>query len=987
MAQLFISHSSDDKPALAEPLFHFLTGKGHRVWYDQRAIGLGDSIPLEISEGLASATIFIVIASSSYNESPWCRMELGAIIANCTGTGKRMFVIRTDDAPLENLVSHLRYLSVSSAVLADEGARSMFLRSVADFVADVDQLEQPILKERTQTAEALVSTLMVADRAGRFGQDLLERDAIRESHGADLSGRAEGLLLIKPRGTFYEPCLTELLRRIASRCYVCQMRIFDGLTVQRRNLFRQQYVSSTKLATGEIGLNDDDLARIRFIYDTPEFAQHFGVPYSDTLVTPALRLEHEPYNLAPEAIARYWEVGRSKELFRNGKWNGLNKIGYQKTVFPIVVREGPNPQAMLVLNGFIPGLKQLFEAPDARTIAIHVRTSVPWREIRENLVGGESDPRDCAEGSIRRDAYDLRIPLDPRDAVVNGQRNVCHSSATLVDGLRELVAWFEYRPVQTILGSVLSLVGTSELDIEQTLDRYLEDLSWTTRDDTFAELFYEVRQGQVFDSLKGAQLQRNRATRHFVKESNAEQALVDRSEAARSYIENGVRWAVGGEEYYLFTIAKTLFQGSPHRGAFYETARELTRLHKERWGRERPEIIAEAVRIAASDLRLLDSPVYKRRLHSRALFVADVLSDLPEQALACAERTRLNLVTDLVALVDPSHAIATPTSIADTDDWKAFAASAREQTPSFRVEGPVALILAGGRSTRIKSTIPKPVFPFGNGLLFDAVAARVKSGLGESALICAAVGFRSRLVQRALGETSGNQRLTYLTYPRTLGLAFRVATALEALARAGGDGQWVLLTYTDMPALSTASIRRLVDNTRRRDGAFGMLVSVGTDLSGHVEERDGRAVRIIQQRLRPELCSPAMKRDVGLYVFRNDEWMRSAVLSIRNDNVRGEFIFADVLSVLAAQGQEIVLEREEADASQSVNTVQEWLQATAAPFLQRGNTAGFRHHMAETLGLAIPRSLHLDIFHATAAAHTGPLYFFPWWERMWLSKQ
>ena len=991
MARLFVSHSSRDKEFLVRPLVHELTARGHEVWYDQASIAVGRSIPLEISDGLASAELFLLVVSPSYNASDWCRMELGAIIANCIGTSKRMFVVRMDEAPLALLISHLRYLAVFSSDLASEASRDSFIRSVADLVAQVPYDFTPgAARGGAANADEIVEAILTADRTERFGQDILRYEPGAEGEGREFAGRAEGLILVKPGGTFVKPCLVELVRRIQTRCDVCQVRVFDGQTIRLRRLFQQQYVSNTRLAAGEIRLNEEELARVRDIYDTPEFEQYFGVRYADDLLTPALHLEAPPFNLDAAAISEYWEVGRSEQLFWNGKWNGLNKIGYQKTVFPIVLRQLAEPRVRIVLNGFIPGYKQLFEAPDARTVAIHARTSAPWKEIREQMVGGESDPRACMEGSIRRDAYDGRIPLDPLDATVNGQRNVCHSSATLFDGLRELMVWFEYRPKQTILGAVLDLVGRSEGDVDRTLSRYLEDISWTTRDDTFAELLYEVRQGQVFDNLKGAHAQRHRALRQFAIETGADRDLVQRSEPLRAFIENGVRWIVGGFDYYLFTIAKTLFQDSVGRASFYETASEIQRLHDSRWGEQRPETLAEAIRIAANDLRLLGSPVYRRRLRNRELFSAQVLSELPEQALACAERIRHNLVRDVVTLVSASADHEAPATIAETADWQAFVDSLGRKSPRSEVAsvgGPVSLILAGGRSTRMNSTIPKPILPFGTDLLFDAVADRVRLAMGDTTPTFAVVGFRSDLVRRALGETLANgTNLRYLSYSKTLGLGFRAATALEELSRLGGDGQLVLLTYTDIPSLSAEKVIRLVDHVSARD-AFGMLVCVGADLSGHVEERNGKITRVIQQRLHPDQCVPGMRRDVGLYAFRNTAQMRDAVLSIRNDNVRGEFIFADVVEILAARGLEIISEREDPHLSQSVNTVQELLRLTAEPFVNRGNGAGLRRHMMETLGLGLTPQLHLDIFGPSAAAHCGPLYFFPWWERTWLSKQ
>jgi len=168
------------------------------------------------------------------------------------------------------------------------------------------------------------------------------------------------------------------------------------------------------------------------------------------LIIPALDLIKAPYRMAPLTLAELWENGRGGGLFHNERWNGLNKIGYQKSVFPIEIPHA-EPPVRIVLNGFIPGYRQLFVDESARLVALHVSTIEPWRRIRDSVVGGDSDPLACEKGSIRRDAAEGRIPLDPKDNLVNGQRNVCHSSATLLDGMRELSIWFDYHDDQTVL--------------------------------------------------------------------------------------------------------------------------------------------------------------------------------------------------------------------------------------------------------------------------------------------------------------------------------------------------------------------------------------------------------------------------------------------------------------------------------------------------------------------------------------------------------
>jgi hypothetical protein len=174
----------------------------------------------------------------------------------------------------------------------------------------------------------------------------------------------------------------------------------------------------------------------------------------------------------------------------------LNKIGYQKTVFPIQDERLGNPSVKLVLNGYAPGLRKVFTSQEARLVALHVCSDRSWSEIRNDLVGGASGPLECREGSIRWDSAHGALPLDPayvdmrRRAglpPVDGQRNVCHGSATLLDGMRELCDWFGYDIHETVIGQLLLLSGVSSQEIK---DAPLEDIARVSRkrrDDTVLE--------------------------------------------------------------------------------------------------------------------------------------------------------------------------------------------------------------------------------------------------------------------------------------------------------------------------------------------------------------------------------------------------------------------------------------------------------------------------------------------------------------------
>jgi len=73
-SKIFISHSSKDK-AFATWIGTDLKGAGHKPWFDEWDIRVGESIPQKISEGISEADFIIVILSENAIESKWVERE------------------------------------------------------------------------------------------------------------------------------------------------------------------------------------------------------------------------------------------------------------------------------------------------------------------------------------------------------------------------------------------------------------------------------------------------------------------------------------------------------------------------------------------------------------------------------------------------------------------------------------------------------------------------------------------------------------------------------------------------------------------------------------------------------------------------------------------------------------------------------------------------------------------------------------------------
>lgn len=77
----FISHASEDKIALAQPLASYLSRAGFKVWYDQFSLKVGDSLLASIDSGLASSEFGIAVLSRNFFAKKWPRSELSGLFS------------------------------------------------------------------------------------------------------------------------------------------------------------------------------------------------------------------------------------------------------------------------------------------------------------------------------------------------------------------------------------------------------------------------------------------------------------------------------------------------------------------------------------------------------------------------------------------------------------------------------------------------------------------------------------------------------------------------------------------------------------------------------------------------------------------------------------------------------------------------------------------------------------------------------------------
>jgi hypothetical protein len=77
---VFISHASEDKAAVARPLRDALTQMGLTVWLDEAQMRIGHSLRRKIDEGIRSSRFGVVVLSEAFFHKGWTNHELDGLV-------------------------------------------------------------------------------------------------------------------------------------------------------------------------------------------------------------------------------------------------------------------------------------------------------------------------------------------------------------------------------------------------------------------------------------------------------------------------------------------------------------------------------------------------------------------------------------------------------------------------------------------------------------------------------------------------------------------------------------------------------------------------------------------------------------------------------------------------------------------------------------------------------------------------------------------
>ncbi len=231
---------------------------------------------------------------------------------------------------------------------------------------------------------------------------------------------------------------------------------------------------------------------------------------------------------------------------------------------------------------------------------------------------------------------------------------------------------------------------------------------------------------------------------------------------------------------------------------------------------------------------------------------------------------------------------------------------------------PIAVVLAAGRGTRMKSELPKVLFPaLGRPMVHWVLDALQKAGFEKQIVV---VGYRAEDVRQELGNRPG---VSFALQEQQLGTGHAVAQCRPILEQHQGP---VLVVAGDSPLIQPDSIAELLKQFRSQEYAclLGTLTKGDpTGLGRIVRDSAGRFSRIVEQKDASAEEQKICEVNMSTYLF-NCQDLLWALSQLGNSNSQGEFYLTDCPEILLKAGKRVdavsVLKPCE---SLSINTVDE----------------------------------------------------------------
>lgn len=211
----------------------------------------------------------------------------------------------------------------------------------------------------------------------------------------------------------------------------------------------------------------------------------------------------------------------------------------------------------------------------------------------------------------------------------------------------------------------------------------------------------------------------------------------------------------------------------------------------------------------------------------------------------------------------------------------------------------IAVVLAAGKGTRMKSDLPKVLVPAcGRPLVEYVLDALAGAGVTRTIVV---VGYRADDVRAQLHDHGG---ISFAEQTEQLGTGHAVQMCVDQLE--GHDGPVLVLTG-DSPMAQSSSLRSLLDlyEAERPACVLGTLIKEDpTGLGRIVRDENEQFAAIVEEKDATDEQRAIQEVNMSTYVFHGPDLLES-LGKLKNDNRQGEFYITDCPGILKEAGRDV----------------------------------------------------------------------------------
>ena len=208
----------------------------------------------------------------------------------------------------------------------------------------------------------------------------------------------------------------------------------------------------------------------------------------------------------------------------------------------------------------------------------------------------------------------------------------------------------------------------------------------------------------------------------------------------------------------------------------------------------------------------------------------------------------------------------------------------------------IAIILAAGRGTRMKSDVPKMLQKLHQRpMLSFVLGALSAAGVKKKILV---LGYKAKDTKAAFAPIDS------VIQKKLLGSGDAVKTAEKLLSGFSGD---VLVLYGDTPFISEETIKEITKKHKSSKASCTLLTANVKNPSGYgriLRERSGSIVKIVEDRDASAYERAIEEINAGLYCFKKED-LFSCLEKLKINAEKREYYLTDIIKILRENNKKI----------------------------------------------------------------------------------